>query len=249
MSIWFLLWLCLSVFLLYFLGWTLYILLKQKQAWKSYALKKQLRYRAKNVFSAPEIMGTVDGYTLHMFTGEHAARDARNVRKLTAIEINLVSKMPVDMTVASGGMVDIAHEIGFKEEYRPEHELWSEQYIAASPSIPVLKAYLTPPRMEALGSLMKIKNAWVIVVLKGSLAFLRLDTPSALEDPRKIDALVNRLVKAATILELKAGEEQVIKTEAAKTIRQKTIHAPQNKNTGVNLELEEETPPTGETPE
>ena len=167
MSIWFFIWLALSGALLYFLFWTLYILFRQKRAWRLYAQKMKLRYNPRQMVESPEISGLVYGYTASMFAGEHASADTRGTRKLTAIEIHLSSRAPFDAGVASGGMVNIVRVLGLKEEMRPQSSEWHESWIASASDVRALEAYLTPERLTALVSLMKMKNAWVILIFRG----------------------------------------------------------------------------------
>lgn len=216
MSIWFLLWLLLSAGLIYFLGWTLYILYRQKKAWKGYAKRHKLRYRSAQMLSAPEVSGTIGDYTVSLFTGEHVSEDVRRSRRLTAIEVQLSSVMPVEGGIASGGMVDLIRQMGFKEEYRPKHPGWDKSFIASSASRPVLEAYLIPERLDVLTKLMKVKNSWVILIFREDTMLLRFDTPDALDSVQKIDRIVKKMVEAAKILELGSGEGGRLKSEQTK---------------------------------
>ena len=67
LSIWLVLWIVLSLALLFFLGWTLTILLKQKKAWRAYAKKHKLRYRSQQMFGVPEVSGAMGDYTVNIF--------------------------------------------------------------------------------------------------------------------------------------------------------------------------------------
>jgi hypothetical protein len=215
-SIWFIIWLVLSGSLLYFLGWTLYILYRQKKAWKLFANQKKLRYRSKSILGSPEMSGTIDKYTVNIFIAEHMSPDARSSRKLTAVEIQLASKMPFDGGLASGGMVPIMQGFRLKEEYRPDHPKWDKNYIAASSSRGALEAYLTPPRIDALTSMMKIRNGWVIFVFRGDSMLLRFDTPDPLDSIEKLSKILKKMMDTSMILELNKGEEGILKAEAAK---------------------------------
>jgi phosphoglucomutase len=69
-SIWFYLWLLLSGGLLFFMGWTMLILFRQKKAWKQFAARHKLRYKADAMMGAlrgalPGLQGqVVEGMTI-----------------------------------------------------------------------------------------------------------------------------------------------------------------------------------------
>jgi hypothetical protein len=239
LSIWFILWFVLSFALLYFLGWTVYILFRQKQAWKTYAAKNKLRYTQSKLMSSPEMSGVIQDYTVSFFTAEHEPPDARSARRMTAIEISLSSRLPFEGGLASSGMVWLMRAIGFGEEYIPAHENWDKNWIAASSSVNALQTFMTPARLQALVSLMKLKNASVIFLFREDVTLLRLDTPDPLDMPDKIDKLVKIMIKTAQALELAPGEETRLQTAMKQKARK--MAAPQEAVSAPKvLELEEE---------
>ncbi len=216
MSVWLVLWVIVSVVLLGFLAWSLIVLQGQKSTWKKFASKHKLRYRARATMDSPEVDGSIDGYKIDVFTSEHTAENARSSRKLTAIEINLHSVMPVDGAVASGGMVPLVKELSFKAEVKPEHELWDRSYVAAGDNARAVKAYLTSERLDALVRLMRIKHSWIILIFRADRMLLRIDTPDPLTSEDYLDRLIKLLIKSAKTFELKSGESGVIEREEAK---------------------------------
>lgn len=243
MSVWFYLWLVLSAGLVYFMGWTLLILHRQKRAWKAYAAQKKLRYTSGPMMASPELSGVLHDYSISLFTGEHVSPEQRTGRKLTAVEINLSGRMPFDMAVASAGMVEVVRGLALKEEFRPESADWDKSWVAGTASRPALEAYLTPPRLEALMGLMKTDNAWVIFVCRGDTILLRLDTPDPLDMPKKIDALLVKMIEAARVLELKDSEDKILAAAATrKTVHRKTAKIDAEPVAGADLRLEEEGP-------
>ncbi|MGB0719143.1 MAG: hypothetical protein ACPGRX_01635 [Bdellovibrionales bacterium] len=251
MSLWFILWLLMSLALLSFMGWTFVILMRQKQAWKTYAAKRKLRFKSLAFTAVPEMSGTIGDHTISFFSSEHANVNARGSRKLTAIEINLNSRMPTFGGVASGGMVPIMKELNLKQEYRPKHKAWNKSYIAAANNRAVLQAYLTDARVGALCDVMAVKNAWVILIFRDESMLLRVDTPDPLDSPAKIDALVKQMLATAEVLELKKGESEILKSEAVQSvvksagleIDEAAFDAP------IGLELEEAGEETREEPQ
>ena len=247
MYIWIFVWLLLSTTLLYFLGWTLYILYRQKKAWRAYGQAKKLRYNPKQYFTSPDLSGVVYGYTVNLFTGEHAVAEGRGTRKLTAIEINLSTRLSFNLCVASGGMVSLARQMGFKEEIRPAHADWDKSWLASASNLAGLEAYLTPERLAALIPIMKMKNTWVIVIFRQDTALLRIDTPDPLDNTAKLDKILKLLTQTASALELKGGEDARLKSMTSKTSKIVTI---KDADQPIGLELEtEETPLAPPDPE
>ena len=205
-----------SCVLLGFLAWSLLILHNQKKTWKAFAAKHKLRYRTKATMDSPEIDGSIDGFKVDIFTSEHVAEGARSNRKLTAIEVSLHSVLPIDGAIASGGMVQLVKELGFKTEIKPEHELWNSSYVAAADNGRALKAYLNPERLDALLRMMRIKNSWMILIFRAERLLLRIDTPDPLTSEDYLSRLVDLMVKSAKALELKNGESAVLEREEAK---------------------------------
>ncbi len=213
MSIWLVFWIILSLVLLGFLGWSLYVLQQQKAVWKAFSSKHKLRFKSNALMEGAEMQGSIESYKISYFTGEHYTADARGVRKLTAVEVSLNSVMPIGLGIASGGMVALVKELGFKTEIRPEHESWSKAYIAAGDDRQVLEAYLSDERIEALAKLMKIPNIWVVLIFRSERMLLRVDTPNPLSSQEYIEKLTKLLLKAADALELKEGESRKLKAE------------------------------------
>jgi len=216
LNIWLILWGVLALSLLGFLVWTLVILMRQKRAWSLYAEKRKLRYKSTSFMDVPEIKGVLGEHGINVFESEHVTPDARSVRKLTAIEVNLNSDMPIDGGIASGGLIPIMETLNFKQEYVPKFKAWKKSYVARADSKSVLEAYLSDERLKALCELMKIKNSWIILVFKEDAMLLRIDIADPLHSPKRLDALVKKMLKAAQALELKSGESKRLKAASVK---------------------------------
>lgn len=250
MSVWFIIWFILSGALLYFMGWTLFILYRQKKAWKAYAERRKLRYKSEGLFTPPELAGVFKNYTVNLFTGEHVLGDIRKTRKLTAVEVKLSSIMPVNGGAASGVMVHFLQRLGFKEEYKPDHPDWQKVYVAASEDRRVLEDYMTDQRIQALINLMGIDKASVILVFQDTVMLLRVDTSDPLDSPQKIDRLLSSMIEAAAVLELKSGESARLKAQALRKKERKAVALDVEDDfvpSGLELEGEDVGESTGET--
>lgn len=220
MSIWLGLWIVISVTLLGFLAWSLYVLYMQKMSWKAFCDKHKLRYKKVPMMQSPEIEGEFQGYKIGLFTAEHLNPDMRTLRKLTAVEINMHSTLPIDGGVASGGMVQFIKGLNLKGEVKPEHDKWDKSYIAAGSNRYVLDAYLTPERVAALIKLMRVKNSWGIFIFRNDRMLLRIDTPNPLASSQSLEKVCKLLVDTAKLLEVEPDEYKKLKAEDVRGLAQ-----------------------------
>ncbi len=215
MSFWFLLWLFLSLTLFYFFGWTLVILFKQQRTWAAFAKKHGLRFVQNTFFETPRLDGVIRGYTVALFSAEHTKEDQRRSRKLTVFEVQIPSEMPFGGAVASGDMIDVMRTVGFNaqidlKEYKlnPSCSVFTDQPHA-------MRHYLTPERIKALNAISRLSNAWVTLAFRNEIFVLRLDTPHALEVPKKLSDLVSLLIRSASVFDLKDAELMELKAKIA----------------------------------
>lgn len=242
MSVWFLLWLFLSLTLLYFFGWTLYILQRQKKAWAAFAKKYGLRYFAGGFSEAPQMEGVIGDYAFSFFPAQYELGDVRHSRKMTAIEMTLKSEVPFDGFVASGMLIDASKGAGLQHEIKPLHGQWDDTNIVLTDKIGSMQAYLTEERMEIINRWLKLKNSWFLLGFRNDVFLLRIDTPNPMDNPKKINALVKKLLQDVPVLELKKGEASMLQIAAAKTAtaQDKTLSDDGGDIASISLELEDE---------
>lgn len=250
MSVWFLLWLFLSLTLLYFFGWTLFIIHRQKQAWSVFAKKKGLRYVAGGFSEAPQMEGVVDDYAVSFFPAQYELGDVRHNRKMTAVELTLHGDMPFEGFIASGMLIDAAKTAGLPQEVKPKHEKWNDQNIVLTDNIAAMEAYLTPERLEVVTRWMNMRNIWFLLGFRNGLFLMRVDTPNPLDNPKRINAMLKTMLKDAQILELKASEETALKRAQSTASSQAPALKDEAEGTQVSskaLQLEEDktSPKTG----
>ncbi len=213
MSIAFIIWFSISSFLLGFWLWTIYMLFRQRKAWKFYAQKRKLRYSSDGFYEGSSINGEIGGYKVSIFTSEHSELDARSKRRLSAIEVSLHSELSVYSAIASGGMVPIVEDLDLHQEFRPEFNRWDDSYIIRTRDSNYISKYLDEVRISKIVDLMEENKVWVIILFLGVPGLLRIDTPDPLDNPKKIDYLVKKMIEVARILELKDGEEKDLQRE------------------------------------
>lgn len=229
MSIYLVLWFLVSGFLLGFWFWTIYVIIKQKNAWKVYAEKRKMRYHSSALLETPSISGAVDGYSVSMFASEHGEIDARSQRRLTAIEILLQTELPFAVAAASGGMVQIVEGLELRQEYRPPIKGWDDTYVLRTNNLKLCQMYFNEDRLRKLVSLMNINKSWITLLFYGNQGVLRLDTPLPIDHPKEIDVIIKQMINVARAIELEKGEDKDL-------VRQ---HERKDKTGGV-LEIDED---------
>jgi len=239
-SIWFVLWVIISVALLYFSGWTYLILYRQKKAWKAFSAKHKLRYIPGKFTDAPQIKGVYSGYEVHIFSSEHQSPDVRGSRKLTAIEIDLKSKAPVNMVAASSGMVSMAEAMGLPSTVMVEHDSWADENLIQSDNADIAQAYFTPARLTALQKVIAIKNSMVIFVFRPQIGLFRIDLSDPLDNEEKEERLLKNLIKVVEQLELDDGESSKLKSVSAKKAKATPVLDVSDSGGDSGLSLEED---------
>ena len=240
-SIWFFLWLLISIGLLGFSVWTFIILMRQKKSWREFAKKHKLRYRNATLMSSPRLNGVYNGYTIGMFTGEHESERGGANRKLTAIEVELNSKMPISGAFASGGMVGIVQEMTYNNEFVPQQSDWDNEFIARGDNKHVLDEYFDDKRALKLTELMKRKNFWVIFIFKGEDTILRVDTPEPFDSLDKLTKTIDDMIEVAKVLELNKGEGKRLLAIRSKHAEEKAVLDIEEDDLALmSLELEED---------
>ncbi len=201
----FFIWILLACAIVGFFLWTLYTLHQQKTAWRAFAKAKNLRYaNSPNFMDSPQVIGTLEGYALSIFGSEHMREGMRTPRKMTTLEISLRTKAsPITGAIASGGMTPFVQDetMDFGAVVVPSSPVWDAAWLARAQDSAALLSYLTPQRVQALATLMRIPQMWVIFIFKGEEMLLRLDTPDPLDEPARLEGLVARLIATAKILE------------------------------------------------
>jgi hypothetical protein len=223
MTIWFFLWLALSLTLLFFFSWTLLILFRQKISWKQYAEKRGLRYVSPSLMGPPRLDGVLSDRTISLFSSEHQRDDGRLSRKLTAIEITPEGSMPFAGGLASSGMVRILKAIDYRHEIKPSFARWPKEYMVATDNKAAMEAYLTEDRIKALLGLFSMPHVWGILAFRDDVFLLRLDMPQALDDFKQLDDVIKKMIAAIKLLELKPGEEKALKSIVVKEVEKAII--------------------------
>ncbi len=208
MSVFFYVWLFISLFLLGFWLWTLYVVLQQKRAWKHFAENRKMRYHETGMFTTPMVSGAIDTYGVSLFASEHSELDARSFKRLTAIEVALQSDFPFSCAIASGGMVSVVDAFDIRHEFKPTIKGWDNSYILRASDTKMVRHFLSDERLEKILGLMAIDKAWVILAIIEDRGILRLDTPYPIDSSKELDKLISQMIDIAQTLEMQKGEDK-----------------------------------------
>ena len=219
-------------------------MIRQKKAWKAFAAKYKLRYVPGSFSEAPQMDGVINDYALSFFPAQYEVGDVRHNRKMTAIELTLKSEMPFDGFIASGLLIEAAKMADLPHEFKPSYEGWNNDNIVLTDKPGSMQAYLTPARMDLIMQWMKMSNVWFILGFRNGLFILRVDIANPLDSPKKMGALVKKIIKDAAAFELDGAEGSLLRVAGAQVkaqpILSTTSESSQEENGGLTLELEDD---------
>ncbi|MBX2833499.1 MAG: hypothetical protein KTR28_00860 [Micavibrio sp.] len=184
--------------------------------------------------------GLIEGYEFDFFASEHETESSRTSRKLTAIEVILKNRPPIDFLLASGIMVAISKHFDIKGEWKPAHKAWSEAWVALSPNERVMEVYLDERRLGIITKLMNVKNANILIINKNDSLILRMDIADPLMAIDRLEKIKAMLQKTAQILELREGESNFLKVAETKVAAMNIALAEDDEGFTTDLRLEDD---------
>lgn len=210
---WILLWLVLSAILIGSTLWSLRILLRQKTAWEAFAKSKSFTFNRGTFMGPAEMSGVIGEYKLAFFTAERQMSDARTRRFVTVMEVDLAEGMVDGAVMGTQEMLPFMQTLDLIKPHKIEG--WDSGHYVFLKNDPVVKAYLTPERLEIFSTLLKTKNADVLVVFHEKQFVVRLETADPMQDPGKIDKVVKRTIALMEKLRITPEQREQYKAETA----------------------------------
>jgi hypothetical protein len=205
---WLLLWFVLSAILIGATLWSLQILFRQKKAWEQYAKTKNLTYNPGTFMGPAEMNGIMGDYKISFFTAERPGVDVRTRRFVTVLEINLIEGLIDGGALGTKEMLPFMQGLDKLHPYKIEERPLEEGHFAFTKSDAVMKAYLTKDRIETLETILKTRNADILVLFNDKELVLRLETSDPMQDAEKIDKIVTRLIGLADKLRISPEERE-----------------------------------------
>jgi hypothetical protein len=210
---WIFLWFILSAFLVGATLWSLQILLRQKTAWEKYAKKKGFIFNKGTFMGPAEMSGTIDKYKLSFFTAERPGADVRTRRYVTAIEIDLAEGVVDSGAFGTREMIPFMMTLDMLHPYTVEIPGLETEYKAFVKRDAVMNAYLNKDRVEAIGNILKTRNADTLLLFNDNEVVLRLETSDPMQDADKIDKIVTRML--GLVDKLRVSDEERARCMAA----------------------------------
>lgn len=241
MSLWFLLWFLLSFILLGATFWSTIILIQQKQAWKEYAKKYGLTYTSGKFFAPPNMEGVIDGYNVSFFTAVQQNPDARKNRQLTVMQVNANTPFVDGIACGTAEMLPFLQSLELLTPHEVKEGTWNKKNHIRTRHKKAVDAFLTAERVHILNEILSMPNADIIVILDDSEGIFRFETPNPLNDAKKIDVVLHKLMTRIKKLEPSDTEEKSLET----IVKQEGVSQEQSAAT---TSAAEPTPPVVEEP-
>ncbi len=208
---WVAIWVCFTVFVAVFVGWTLLVQFQQKKAWSTYAKRNKLQYDNGTFTGPPTVVGEVGGRNLSLYTGVQQTDDIRGQRFVTVIEFQMGKGMPTGAAIATKEFSGFIQGLIFDETFKPEVTDWDPSYVVRTRYKKNLQAYLTQERQKTIASLFSMKNAAVLFFFDELEAVLRIETSDPLRNDAHLEKIVKRILSAVEVLSPTAEEKKTFR--------------------------------------
>ena len=188
-------WLAISVFIIGIFVWTTKALFEQKAAWRTFAERRKLKYLPTRFLSSPVIKGLIDGNDFYLASELRDSGDLRGRRFKTVMQFGLPMRMPAGAVVGSGDFVGFVRALDARDDLKLSFEGVPEgSVIGRSDNAEKIADYFTPERVKVLETLVKQKGVSVLFLFDDKYAYLRLETVDPMINATNLDKLVDRLL-------------------------------------------------------
>ena len=188
-------------------GWSTYILVQQKQAWKSFAEKNKIKFRSGKFFAPCEMDGMIDGFMVSFFTGTQQNPEARKNKQLTVLEITDPSAFVDGVALGSEEMKAFIELINTLTWHKIDNKDWKKQNLVASRHKKSVDKFLTEKRIKILDELLNFPSSDVIIILDDDQGVFRFETSNPFTDADKLEEMLKKLF--ARIEKLRPSDEEV----------------------------------------
>jgi hypothetical protein len=201
LSIWFIVWVFLVVFICGIFGWSMQILIKQKRSWADFAKKNGLQYIPGPMMRSPAVQGTYKNFPLAVYSEEQPTPDQRGRQFRTIIQVELPSGMPVEGVVASSANRSFAEGlIDLTETVKADYPGWDDSILIKTRDAELLKPFFNNERYRSLLALMTIKSISCVFIFDLTSTFLRLETADPFHEMGKLERICSKIIDQARVL-------------------------------------------------
>jgi hypothetical protein len=200
-NIWFLVWAFLAIFIFGIFFWDVQILLRQKKAWTDFAKKHGLNVVQPKFFASPGLRGFIRGYDVSVFSELQTVNEAGTRRYRTIIQIELPSKFQTSGVIASAQARAFALSMNLPQEIKIEQAGWNQSVYLATENKELFEPFLTQERLKSFHALTSIKGVACVFIFDTNVCFLRFETPDAIEDAKKLDKLIQKILDHVVVID------------------------------------------------
>lgn len=199
MNIWVILWIVLSMTLIGIFIWSNLALYDQKKAWKAFAKKCKLKYYPNGFLKSPMVVKKFDWGNFRLFSEEQYTNDIGRRRFTTVFEVMLPG-MPTNGIIASSELATIVSAAQVRDRIKDPPGEWNPKDFIVALDAVALMPYLTSRRMDAIRSLIKIKNSRFLFAFDTNQGVLRLETNNPLLKTDKVIPIYKKFIEKCEIL-------------------------------------------------
>lgn len=195
-TIFILIWVALSVFILGVFVWTTRALMEQKRAWGAFARLRGLNFTRNSFFDSASVTGRLGDHDFVLVSEERTSNDLRGRKFVTLVQFSLPGKMPGPGVMGSGEYVPFVDQMPARDVL----VLPIPGVSAKTDKLDSVTPYFTPERCRVLDTLVKQKGVSVLFLFDERAAFLRLETLDPFLTKGKLDKLVDGVLPMLKVL-------------------------------------------------
>lgn len=202
--VWVLLWLLLAIGVIGFIGWSTNILMAQKKAWQEFAAKHKLEITQEPGLLKPvSLAGLIGGRRTNIYSQTEQNPMEKMQRIYTHVEVFLNTPPAVMLVLSKKLLPSLMSELTLPIGIAVRGTDWPVMSVAQTNDPDAAKVWLNVPRQRALNNFMSLSNkeTETIFICNGVQAFLIWRSEDPLRDPKKLNALVQKLFALAKELD------------------------------------------------
>lgn len=200
MNIWFMLWVFLAVFILGTSLWSLYILLRQKRVWKTFAEKHGLKYSSEALYKSPMVVGLFSGMQIAFFSDKQVSAKESDIGVRTIIQIAMGAPMPCEGVIAAASFKNFVAGLMLPDQFVPDVAGWNKDILIHVKDLEKMRSYFSPERLSAINALMSIRISPAMIIFTGEDTILRIESSDPFDEEGRLERFIKKVTDAAKIL-------------------------------------------------
>jgi hypothetical protein len=195
--VWIGLWLIFAAAVLAFIGRSLNVVLTQKKAWQEFAARYKLDYiPGKRLMQPAGIAGRLNNRRIEVYSQAEQYDNERTASNYTHVEVGLNTMPGVAMIISKRALPRyFGTDFRLNDVFTSPGADWPQPAVSMTDDAQAMAKWMTPGRMRGLKAFMDSAGRFdePIFISEGNQAFLMWRTTDPLNDPRALNALVQKL--------------------------------------------------------